>query len=63
MRLREAVESIALNIGAKKIAESKVPLIRGNCASLTKPGKCVNGLPSCGAWGWGSEGMEVGKNK
>lgn len=63
MRLREAVESIALNIGAKKMAGSKVPLIRGNCASLTKPGKRVNGLPSCGVWGWGSEGMEVGKDK
>lgn len=45
IRLREAVLSVALNIGARKTAGSKAILRqRGNDVLLTKLGKCVKGL-------------------
>lgn len=63
LRLREAVGSAALDIGVKKLAESKVTLRgRGNYALPPKLAKCMKGLTFCGE-GVPSRGMEVGKDK
>ena len=50
--LREAVQSVALNMGARKPAESKGILRqRGNDVLLTKLGKSVKGLVFGGFFG------------
>ena len=52
IRLREAVQSVALNMGARKPAESKGILRqRGNDVLLTKLGKSVKGLVFGGFFG------------
>lgn len=67
IRLREAVGLVALDIGVKKMAESKVTLRgRGNYTLPPKLGKCVQKLAFFRGWGGGggaTGGMEFGKDK